>query len=417
MRLERGRISSCQLLLLIWSFIEGSAPLIGFITPIARQDAWLAVLAAAAVMAPFMYLYALLASKFAGLNLVQISHCVYGPVGGAMASILYIFCFFMTLSFNLRDLGVLYATHFMLDTPQIVFVIIFTAACAAAVSGGIEILARLSLVFVLITTSVILGTSLLLMGNMDFSHFLPIFEVPIKDFIHSTQIMTVIPFAETLVFLMIAAQTGDRRNITGAMLLALVCGAASLLVVTVRNTAVLGPAQTIMESPAFEAARLIDVAKVLTRMDILIGIGQSVALFLKCSVLYYVAVLALAELLRLRTYLPLVIPFGMIVANLAHFVYPTEVDHLATTVNTCVIFPVPILFVLPVLTLLVAKIRNLPLAGGKGPGPAILRAKMRELRAVIRQARSAECELRQGRDKLQQKGGAPVTGGKASHET
>ena len=368
MRLERGRISSCQLLLLIWSFIEGSSRLVGFIAPIAGQDAWLAVLAAVAVMAPFMYLYALLATNFAGLNLVQISRCVYGPAGGAMASVLYIFCFFMTLSFNLRDLGVLYATHFMLDTPQIVFVIIFTAACAAAVSGGIEILARLSLVFVLITTSVILGTSLLLMGNMDFSHFLPIFEVPIKDFIHSTQIMTVIPFAETLVFLMIAAQTGDRRNITGAMLLALVCGAASLLVVTVRNTAVLGPAQTIMESPAFEAARLIDVAKVLTRMDILIGIGQSVALFLKCSILYYGAVLALAELLRLRTYLPLVIPFGLIVANLAYFVYPTEVDHLATTVNTCVIFPVPILFVLPALTLLVAKYRTCHRPGAKDRG-------------------------------------------------
>ena len=412
MRLERGRISSCQLLLLIWSFIEGSAPLIGFIAPIARQDAWLAVMAAAAVMAPFMYLYALLATKFAGLNLVQINRLVYGPVGGVLASVLYIFCFFMTLSFNLRDLGVLYITYFMPDTPQIFFTIVFTAACAAAVSGGIEILARLSLVFVLTTTSVILGTSLLLMGNMDFSHFLPIFEVSVKDFIHSTHIMTVIPFAETMVFLMIAAQVGDRRNITGTMMLALLFGAASLLAVAVRNTAVLGPAQTIMVSPAFEAARLIDVAKVLTRMDILIGISQSVALFLKCSVLYYGAVLALAEVLRLRTYLALVIPFGMIEANLAHFVYPTVVDHLATTVNTCAIFPVPILFVLPALTLLLAKVRNLPQAGDKGPGPAILRAKMRELRAVIRQARTAECELRQGRDKLQQKGGAPVTGGR-----
>ena len=195
---------------------------------------------------------------------------------------------------------------------------------------------------------------------MEFSNFLPLFELPSIKIFQGIHIMSVIPFGETIIFLMITGRlnkTGHEvRNIFAGLLI----GTASLLAVAVRNTAVLGKTQTIWTSASFQTIRLIDIGTVLTRMDFLIGIAQTVMIFFKCCLFFSVLATELAQLLGMKSYLPLVLPLAGIEVIIAVTGFQSPVDHASITQNAGIIYSAPLIFVIPPLTLLIAKIRGLP---------------------------------------------------------
>ena len=121
MSIEKGKISSQQLFFLIAGFVEASALLIDFTVGITEQQTWMVILAGLIITTPFVLSYVALAKSFPGMNLVQINDMVYGRFLGKVISLYYIFFFSMTLSFNIRDVGELYITFLMQDTPFIFF--------------------------------------------------------------------------------------------------------------------------------------------------------------------------------------------------------------------------------------------------------------------------------------------------------
>ena len=360
MSVDKGKISERQLLFMFAGFVHGSALLIDFTVGITEHQTWMVILAGLAVTSPFILICAVLAKRFLGMNLVQINDIVYGRILGKVISVYYIFFFSMTLSFNIRDVGELYTTFLMPDTPFIFLLAFFAAICAYAVAKGLEALARVSHLFVITGIFVISSTFILLIDQMEFSNFLPLFELPSIKIFQGIHIMSVIPFGETIIFLMITGRlnkTGHEvRNIFAGLLI----GTASLLAVAVRNTAVLGKTQTIWTSASFQTIRLIDIGTVLTRMDFLIGIAQTVMIFFKCCLFFYVLATALAQLLGMKSYLPLVLPLAGIEVIIAVTVFQSPVDHASITQNAGIIYSAPLIFVIPPLTLLIAKIRGLP---------------------------------------------------------
>lgn len=76
----------------------------------------------------------------------------------------------------------------------------FIFVSAWAVIEGIEVIARNSYMAVIITVFIIVLTFILLLKQMDFSNFLPIFEIPINDFVSGVHTMTIIPFCEIFAF-------------------------------------------------------------------------------------------------------------------------------------------------------------------------------------------------------------------------
>jgi len=353
-----GKISETQFVMIITAFLQGSVLALSF-NATTKHDTWLAVLAGFILFIPVTLCYASLAKRFAGLNLMQMSEAILGPYWGKGISLMYSWFFLILLALNVRDLGNFYTIQFMPETPLPFFIIVFAAVCAYAVYIGIEVLARLGVFFVAIPFIIIPFTSLLLFKDMSISAFLPIFSAPLKEFIHGTHIITAIPLGETVMMLMFIPSLNSTERITKNALLGLFFGTICLLAVSVRNTAVLGYTEYIWSSPSLQAVRLIDIGNVLTRLDVLIGIGHTFMMFFKCSLLYYCVVLSLAQLLRLKTYTPLILPIGLIAITLSMIMNASTVEreatgdaHLMQASLFSLIFP-------PVL-LLIAKLRNLP---------------------------------------------------------
>lgn len=359
MKLEKGEISSLQLMLLIISFVQGAHLTIAFTTGITKHDTWLAVITGIGISLLFVLIYITLAQKFPGKNLVQINDIIYGPYLGKIISALYICFFLLIASFNLRFVGTFLITYIMQETPISVFLIMFAFVCAWAVRNGIEVIARCSFIFIIITVIAVLSVTILSLKDVKLTNFLPVFEISLKDFIQGTHIVTSIPFCEIVVFLMVISYTNNIKQAKSSILLGLILGGIQLLIVAARDTAVLGILETVFVSPAFEVVKLIDIAKILTRLDILIAVVLLVTIFIKVCVFYYATVLGTAQSLHLRSYSPLMLPIGIIIISLAVMVFDSSAEHAYSAANIWPFVTIPFEFLIPPLSLIIAKIRGL----------------------------------------------------------
>jgi spore germination protein KB len=358
MRIEKGKITSSQLMFLIAGFIQGSTLTITFAFMVAKQDAWLTVLFSWLVSLPFVLVSIAIAQKFPRKNLVQINDLVYGPYLGKLVSAFYLGFVLIVAGEYLRYLGEFILTYIMPETPIVVILIMFTFVCAWAARSGIEVTARYSGIFIVITSIIVIFTSILLVKDMKLTNFLPVLETPLKDFIRGTHIMAAIPFGEIYVFLMIIPYLNEIKQTRSSVLRGFIIGGATLLIITVRDIAVLGVTTAILAQPSFEAVRLIEIAKIITRLEIFVAIALLVTMFLKVSVFYYVIGLGTAQVFNLRSYVPLVPPIGIILITFAIWMTDSAMEQVYSTAFYP-FFTMPFEMLLPSLTLLIAKVRGL----------------------------------------------------------
>lgn len=359
MKIEKGVLSSSQLMFLVAGFIQGSVLLVAFTNTITKQYTWQVVLSGLAVSFPVVLTNMMLAKRFPDKNLIQITDIIYGRYLGKLISFLYIWFFFAVASFMLGFVGDIFKNYIMPETPKLVFCVMFALVCAWVVRYGIEVLARTSVLFVMIAIIEILITYVLLLKDMKITNFLPFFELPLKSFIQGTNIMVAIPYLEIMVFLMVTPYVNKAKEVKKSVILGLLIGAACLLLVTVRNTAVLGITSTIMTSPSIEAVRLIDIGDIITRLEMLVMITLLVTLYMKISVLYYATALAIAQLFKLRSYKPLVFPIGCMIISFAMLAYDSMMENADVGAKIAPVYTLAFEF-LPLLSLAIAIIRKLP---------------------------------------------------------
>jgi spore germination protein KB len=195
---------------------------------------------------------------------------------------------------------------------------------------------------------------------MELTTFLPVFEVPLTEFIQATHIVVTIPICEIFIFLLVFPSLNKKQQLNRSVLLGLIIGTGYLFLTVVRNVAVLGPLIGITSAPSYEAVRLIDIGHFLTRLEVLFAIVLIIMSFLKSSILYYVLVLGIAQLLRLRSYLPLVFPLGIIGISFSVLMYDSSIEQAFVGSTIWPIYALPFEFLLPLLSLVLAKLRRLP---------------------------------------------------------
>ncbi|HEX3030426.1 MAG TPA: endospore germination permease, partial [Clostridia bacterium] len=327
MNLGKGKISNLQLMFLITSFILGSITFVSFADTITKHDTWLTIISAYAVSIPFILSYVFLSKKFPGKNLIQINDLIYGPYLGKLISLLYIWFILMLLSLNLKGMADFHVGFVTPETPNLLFLIVCSLVSAYAVRKGIESITRISSAIFAVGALFITISFLMLLGNMDFSNFLPLFQMPLKVYFQGVHIVSAIQFCEIMVFFMVMPSLNSYKSIGKYALLGLTIAALLLIIVSIQNTAVLGIASPIYFSDTYQALRMINIGNSLTRMDILFAIGITLVLFVKISVLYYAAVTSTAQLLKMRSFTTLILPIGSIAICLSMILFNSVIEH------------------------------------------------------------------------------------------
>lgn len=343
---------------MVTALIQSSAVIGAFSASISKQDSWLAVIVAAVISLPALLIYLSLMRRFPGKNLMEILELIYGTFLGKAVSLLYILFFFQISFENLRVMGDLMLTYIIPETPLVVIAIIFIVLAGWITRKGLEVLARFAFVAVAIVSAMIVATFILLIPQMDATNFLPILDIPPKDFIQGVHIAAAIPICEVMAFMMIIPYVNSAKQVKKSFLLGCTAGVITLLVDAIRNIAVLGPLYAISISPSIDAVRLIDIANILTRLEVLVITALVLMLFFKTSVLFYSVVLGIAQTFRLPSYAPMVFPVGALVI-INSLLGESNVEQFYVAANMWPFYATIYEFVIPAVSLIIAMIRGL----------------------------------------------------------
>lgn len=352
-KLEQGKIPSRQFTFLMVSFIVGSA-LIMAPGIEAGHDAWIAVILGSGEGLIFAFLYITLARRYPSQTLIDISNSVFGPILGKLVSLCYLWYFLQLGAFILRNFGDFFINIIYPETPILVVLLMVTLLCASAVRNGIAVISRCSLILLPILVLTVFVTFTLLLPKMDFSNFLPFFDKPLKEILLTSHTISTLLYGETVAFLMIAAFLQKPVQGKSSYLSAFAISLILFTVISIRNIATLGAFVAIELYPSYEAVRMINIAEVLTRFEILIAANFLLMGFLKISVLYYATVLGLAQLLQLRSYLPLILPIGSLMISLSILQFERTSESIFFSTKIFPFYSLAFVFFLPGLTLLVS---------------------------------------------------------------
>ncbi|MEA4894807.1 MAG: endospore germination permease [Oscillospiraceae bacterium] len=359
MKLEKGVITNTQLIYLILSFMQSIVISINFVYSVSKRDTWIAVLTAFVIAIPIALIYTSIAGRYPGRNLVQINDEALGPYIGKLFSALYIWFLFELIIHYAYFFNSFWITYIMPETPRMAFVIMFVLVSAFAVRSGIETIARCSVIFSMIVLASVVFVVSLLLKDMKFNNFLPVLDLTPKEFIHSVHIILAIQFCDIVAFLMIFPSTKNNAGVRKPVLIALSLSTLLLIVTVLVNTAVLGVRMINSTSVSFAITREIDIGHILTRLDVLVALSLLATVFMKVSVFYYTTVLGLAQLLGLRSYKPLVVPVGVIVAAISTHLYSSDMEQVYAANNIWPFNAALFELVLPLITLIVIAIRGI----------------------------------------------------------
>lgn len=361
MELDNEKITPQQFMFSVACLIQASALLSSFLSPVANHDSWLAIVLGMLASVPFLLVYVSLMKVFPKKNIIQLNDIVFGPVLGKVISICYIWFFLTLTSLNLLDLGSFVKLTIMNDTPVIYIVVLCMLICALAIRSGLSVVTRYSFLFSMISVGVLVFSVLTTLNQMHLTNFMPVLDQQPVRYIQSVNIIMTIPFGEVTVFGMIYPHVKwNKRGIGAYAIPGFLLGGMVMLGVVAHDTSVLGNIAPMFALPSFETLRMVSLTQSLGRMEILFAVVLIVMLFFKICILYYVSVSALAQILNMKSYHPIILSVGACIVAYSFFLYPSSAQHAASGQQVTPILWIFFEFLVPVIALLVTWLRKLP---------------------------------------------------------
>lgn len=362
MLLEKGKISNFQLSVLIIGFVFGSSVIIAPGQG-AGHDAWIACALGLMEGLLIAWIFTALAKQFKDKTIIEINSLVYGKILGKCISILFIWYLFHLGALVLNDYVRFFKLQIYHATPKAVVLLLLMLVCASTVGRGIEVLARCSLILVPFTIVLAFSDTLFLIPHFDLHNLMPILDMPIGKLLLESHGAASFPFAETVAFLMVLSFVDKPEKGPSAVSLGLLIAGFVIILIAARNAAVLGQMASIINYPSFIAVQAIDIGDIFTRLEVVVAINLITMGFIKISVLFYGTVLGVAQIFNLRSYRPIILPVGLLMVILALTNVENTIEMLEFASKGYIIYAVPFQIGIPLITLIIAKLRKLPPKG------------------------------------------------------
>lgn len=359
MNLEKEKIDGRELMTLLAGFLFGSAVLI-YPGEWAENEGWIAILGGMVEGGILIFLYIALISRFPGKNFVEIAREVYGRFLGSLVAL-----FFIAYVFHL---GSLVGTNYhdfikltmLVQTPSSVIMLFNYLVIVYAVRKGLEVIARCSEGMVILLCVFYVIIFLMISSLIDWANFLPLFNVPATKILWACHMTGSFPFGEAVAFLMVFPAVNNLKELKNRSMKALILATLIFCIGSIQTIGVLGDTARLYVYPGFQSGRLINIANVFTRLEIVIGVNFLLMGFLKMALLLYVTALGIAQLFNLKSYKPLVLPTGFLMGIAGLINFSTVSENIEFNNWVYPIFVIPFQIIIPLATLVVALIRKLP---------------------------------------------------------
>jgi len=316
--LEGGKIDAWQAVFLNVIMVSATA-ILGAPAIMAAQaghDGWMSALLATMLGLPIAWITVKLSSLYPGQTLIQYLEDILGRWPGKALGLLYLLYFTHITAIMAREYGGFLVDVFLIGTPITVVNAMALLISAYIIKLGLEVLARSNQIFFPWLIMSLLLTFLLVIPEMDPARLQPVLEAGGLEIFKGSLAPwawygEIIAFAMVIPFL---AKPGEAGKIV--LLTFIFLGLIFFLLVIV-GLAVFGAGLANMNYPILNVTRVISLARVIERPEPLIMTVWVTGGLFKVTFFYYIIVLGSAQLLRLKSYRPLVLPVGAILAALS----------------------------------------------------------------------------------------------------
>jgi spore germination protein KB len=354
------KISSFQFGILIFLFAIGSSILLtpaGLATA-AKQDAWIACSLGVAMALLIISLYSKLGVYFPNMTLVEYSQKLLGKWIGTLVMLSFVFFCFVGAATVLFYEGEFVVTHIMPETPIQMINGLFAIIIVMGTRLGIETFARTAEILVPWVVMIFFILVATLFPQIEFKKVIPLFESGVKPIIKGALTFVSIASLPCIVFGMVIPSVNKPKNVQKTFIVSILLSGLVMVIITFLCISVLGADITARSTyPSFILAKNINIGHFFQRVEALITGIWVITVYFKILLYFYACVLGTAQILRLKSYQPVVVPLGMLLVLFSLIVYPNT-TYAGTWDSTIWIpFVLTFGFVLPLLLLGIAKMR------------------------------------------------------------
>jgi spore germination protein KB len=359
--LEKGKISSGEFLILVIIFTIGSTILDipSLLIKLAKQDAWIASILTIFISLFFIFIYNQIAKLYSSMTYVEINEKVFGKWIGKMMALLYLFYFYYLSASMIRDIGDFFATQILVETPIQIIMIMFLLISLMGVRLGLEVICRTALIFFPWIVALLFILFLVLIPEIKLENIQPILGEGLKPSIKGSYHILGLPYLELLIFLMITPYVAEKVNMNKAFYRGTLIGGIVLTIVIILSILVLGADISARQSyTTYALGKKISIGRFLERIEVIITIIWIFTVYFKVTICYYGLSLGLAQVLGLKSYKILLFPLAFLIITFSIFSHADIVHFNNFTAKTWTPYSLTVCFFLPLLLLVVGKIRK-----------------------------------------------------------
>jgi spore germination protein KB len=296
-------ITKIQLFVLIMLFEVGSTTLFALGIG-AKQDAWIVVLLASFIGLGLLWVYTEIPACYPNKNFSEILTEAIGRKLSIPLLFIYALYFLDGATFNFYEFGALIKMTALPMTPLLVILYIFMFVSVYILMLGFEVLARtgeiLLPIFLIFLISIYIFT--MFSGQFDISALRPILGNGIEPLLGKTLLDVVaFPFGELVVFIMFWHFVNKQELIRKTSFLAMGLSTFLIIFSLIVILSVLGPDLTAMaEIPLLETILSINIADIITNLDLLAVLIMFIGGFYKMSLHFYGCVLAITWIFKIE---------------------------------------------------------------------------------------------------------------------
>ncbi|HEU5138431.1 MAG TPA: endospore germination permease [Bacillales bacterium] len=311
---EQGRISNIQAgMLAITSLtIMGHLIVLTVIFQQSGRNGWLAAIGGTVLGLIGIIALVKLSQTFPGLTLIEILFNHFSWIGKVIG-VIYLVYFFIMVVLATRLFAEAY-TKVLNETPMWAFITIILLLTAFIVYKGLETMGRLNQIMLPVLVIFAIAVVFMTMGDKkDYTNLLPIMGEGFSPVaIGSLSVMGW--FGEFVIMGMVLPYVQSPKKLVKTGIGVAVVTLFFFLGPITGPIALFGAEQAAkMAFPTFSEVRYIEAGQVINRFDTIGVLFWTVGLMIRIALFFYGLSLGLAQVFKLNTYRPLVIPLGWLI--------------------------------------------------------------------------------------------------------
>ncbi|MFJ8516792.1 endospore germination permease [Lysinibacillus xylanilyticus] len=361
--MEKEIISSRQFMIITLLCSIGTAILISpaSVTSEAKQDAWISAIISVVLSLLLIKLFVTVGKRTPTLTFVEANEKILGRFFGKITSIGFIILCFLSAGELLYFIGIFMKTAIMPETPMMAFAFLFSIIIIYAAFLGIEVFARSAEILFAMFILIFIVFVVCISPSVHMENLQPIMEVPAKSlFLSIIRLIGIFSFPLVILLMIFPSTVNVHESAQKGFYIGTILGGIVLIAIITLAILVLGPTNTASRTfPSYSLAQRISIGNFLQRIEVIMAAMWIISIYIKTFMFFYAGVIGMAQICKIKNHRPLIFPFGLIILGLSQIVHPNIIHSDIYNRETWPIFSFFFAILLPLVLLLVAKIRKI----------------------------------------------------------